>query len=169
MGCNERHWQSWAAMAALLAVLAHLNSAGTSATAYGAETAGRFPHGVDLSSYISPDVGLCLEVRELEAHAGRFLESELYRRWKAFPPFAALLAQQHPQWSAIAGEVERRTGATAGQIYSGLLGRQVLFAVWPPAERRSPKGDALLLIEAADRDLLAESLRRLVEARRAAG
>ncbi|HEX7447877.1 MAG TPA: hypothetical protein VF306_10050 [Pirellulales bacterium] len=140
----------------------------TSVTTSAAETPQPAAANVELSRFVSRDVGLCLEVRDLEAHASRFIESELFRRFQAFPPFAALLAQQRPQWSAIASEVERRTGATAGRLYAGLLGRQVLFAVWPPGEGRSPKGDALLLIEAADRELLDQSLRRLVEARRAA-
>ncbi len=152
----------------LLVVLAHLGLAMASAAGSAAEVQQRSAPGIELSRYVSPDVGLCLELRQLETHASRFLESELFRRLQAFPPFATMLAQQRPNWLAIAGEVERRTGATAGQLYSGLLGRQVLFAVWPPAEGRSPKGDALLLIEAADSALLDQSLQRLVEARRAA-
>ncbi|HEX5444413.1 MAG TPA: hypothetical protein VFW87_11310 [Pirellulales bacterium] len=152
----------------LLVVLAHLGLAVASAAGSAAEVQQRSAPGIELSRYVSPDVGLCLELRQLETHARRFLESELFRRLQTFPPFAAMLAQQRPNWLAIAGEVERRTGATAGQLYSGLLGRQVLFAVWPPAEGRSPKGDALLLIEAADPELLGQSLHRLVEARRAA-
>ncbi|HJT36436.1 MAG TPA: hypothetical protein VJ783_30720 [Pirellulales bacterium] len=143
--------------------------AGVSTTGLAVETAQPAAPSVELSRYVSPDVGLCLEFRQLETHTRRFVEGELYRRLQNFPPFAAILEQQRPHWAAIAGEVERRTGATVEQLYTGLLGRQVLFAVWPPAEGRSPKGDALLLIEAADRDLLNESLRRLVEARRSAG
>ena len=152
-----------------LTALVYVLLAVISTTGRAAETAHPTAPSVELSRYVSPDVGLCLEFRQLETHTRRFVEGELYRRLQNFPPFATILEQQRPHWSAIAGEVERRTGATVEQLYTGLLGRQVLFAVWPPGEGRSPKGDALLLIEAADRDLLNESLRRLVEARRAAG
>lgn len=122
----------------------------------------------DFSSWIASDVGLCLEVRDLAEHVRQFKSGPLARRLKEFPPIADALKQYRPWLAVVAAEVERRSGAKVGDIFSKLLGRHVLFAVWPPAGGVD-KGAALLLIDAEDPEMLSRSLVRLVAARRQAG
>lgn len=122
----------------------------------------------DLASWVSGDVGLCLQLRDLAGHARRFTAGPLARRLKAFPPVADALKQYRPWLAVVAAEVERRSGAKVDEIFSKLLGRHVLFAVWPPTGG-ADKGAALLLVDAEDSELLSGSLERLVAARRQAG
>lgn len=122
----------------------------------------------ELASWVPGDVGLCLQFRDLASHARRFTAGPLARRLREFPPVADALKQYRPWLTIVAAEVERRSGAKVDDIFSMLLGRHVLFAVWPPAGG-ADKGAALLLIDAEDSELLARSLERLVAARRQAG
>lgn len=122
----------------------------------------------DFASWISTDVGLCLEFRGLANHVRQFTAGPLARRLQEFPPIADALKQYRPWLAVVSAEVERRSGAKVDEIFSKLLGRHVLFAVWPPTGDED-KGAALLLIEADDRELLAQTLDRLVAARRQAG
>jgi hypothetical protein len=122
-----------------------------------------------LTAWIGADVGFCLEIEGLPQKWGDFCEGPLGKRLLGFPWVAAWREQQQAQLAAIRGEIERRTGVAAKELRTRLLGGQVVFAVWPPGQPAVDKPSALLLAEAADRDLLHRTLERLVAARKQAG
>jgi hypothetical protein len=125
------------------------------------------PADEELSAWVSADTGLCLEIRNLADHARRFAAGPFARRFSEFPPIADALQQYRPWLATVAGEVERRSGAKIDEIFTELLGRHVLFAVWPP-RGDADQGAALVLVEATDTGLLERSLERLVAARKQA-
>ena len=124
---------------------------------------------VRLAEWLDDDVGLCLEVDNLGDEWERFRESRLYEGLVAFPPIAEWFSQHRQGLSFLAGEVERRTGVTPRDVATKLLGRQALFAIWPPENPLTDKPTALLLAQSTDGDLMRRSLERLIVARRQAG
>jgi hypothetical protein len=122
-----------------------------------------------LAEWVDDDVGLCLEVDELGNEWTRFRESRLYQGLAGFPPVAGWFSQHRQELSLLSGEIERRTGVAARDVATKLLGRQALFAIWPPVNPATDKPAVLLLAESTDGELLRGALERLVEARRQAG
>jgi hypothetical protein len=122
-----------------------------------------------LADWLDAEVGLCLQFDNLADQWTKFAAGSLHARVRRFPPLAHWIDQQRPKLAAVSRELQRRTGATAKELGAGLLGRQVLVAVWPPADPVADKPAALLLMESADRQLLKRSLDKLVAARRQAG
>lgn len=122
-----------------------------------------------LSAWLAADVGLCLELDNVAERWTAFAEGPLHDRIRRFPPVVEWLSRHRPELAALSDEIERRTGATAREVGLKLLGRQVLFAIWPPANPVIDKPTALLLAESADEDLLRRVLDRFVAARRQAG
>ena len=124
------------------------------------------PH---LATWLDADVGLCLQINNLTDQGSRFIESPLHERMVRFPPIAVWLAQHRQNLAALRDEIERRTGLTCRDVATKLLGRQILFAIWPPFDPAVDKPAALLLVESADEELMRRSLETLVAARRQAG
>lgn len=122
-----------------------------------------------LSDWVGDDLGLCLELNDLPRHWASFAEGPLAKRLWAFPPLAAWREQNREVLSAVRGEIERRTGVPPKVLLRQLLGRVVLFAIWPPADLPAGKPNVLLLAEAVDRDLIERTLKTLVSARKKAG
>ena len=123
----------------------------------------------NLASWLNADVGLCLEVDQLADECRRFGESSLYDRLKHFPPVAQAWQKHKTGLAALAGEIQRRTGATPLEIGRRLLGRKVLFAIWPPANPATDRPEALVLIDAPDEQFMRRTLEKLVAARKQAG
>ncbi|HWB10479.1 MAG TPA: hypothetical protein VG826_14720 [Pirellulales bacterium] len=124
---------------------------------------------VRFAEWLDADVGLCLEVENLGEEWARFSESRFYQGVVEFPPAAEWLSQHRQGLSLLAGEIERRTGVTPRELATKLLGRQLLFAIWPPSNPQTDKPRALLLAESTDGQLMRRLLERLVAARRLAG
>lgn len=122
-----------------------------------------------LSGWVGDDLGLCLELNDVTRHWASFSDGPLAKRLWAFPPLAAWREGNRGTLSAVRGEIERRTGVPPKLLFSQLLGREVLFAIWPPADLPTGKPSALLLAEAVDRDLMRRTLKTLVSARKKAG
>jgi hypothetical protein len=122
-----------------------------------------------LAEWLDEDVGLCLEVDNLGGEWERFRESRVYEGIMALPPITEWHSQHGAGLSLLAGEIERRAGVTARDVATKLLGRHVLFAIWPPANPLTDKPSALLLAESTDGQLMRRSLERLIAARRQAG
>ena len=159
-----RHGLVWAIAASLLFAAAETN-------ALIAAAADSVPPANEhrLPAWIGNDVGLCLEFDNLAQQSSDFYEGPLAKRLRDFPPIAVSREQYRPQLAVIRGEIERRTGATARDLVTCLLSREVLFAIWPPVDPVADKPSALVLAEAADADLMRLTLDKLVTARRQAG
>lgn len=123
----------------------------------------------NLANWINSDVGLCLEIDQIADECRRFGESALYDRLKRFRPLAQAWQRHKPGLVALAGEVQRRTGATPLEIGRRLLGRKVLFAIWPPLNPATDKPEALVLIDAPDEQFMRRTLEKLVAARKQGG
>lgn len=122
-----------------------------------------------LAALVPGDVGLSIEIHEPATHVRRFLQGGFRQRLADFPPFKKWIAESGPQWSKISGEFQRRLGITAEELLSDLLGREVLFAVWPPSAPGGSDGPALLLFRTSDERLLSTVLERLVAVLRETG
>jgi hypothetical protein len=124
---------------------------------------------VRLTEWLDDDVGLCLEIDNLGKEWEQFCKGRLCQGLAEFPPAADWLSRHRPGLLLLAAEIERRTGVTPRELATKLLGRQLLFAIWPPANPLTDKPSALLLAESTDGQLMRRSLERLVAARRLAG
>lgn len=122
-----------------------------------------------LADWVSGDLGLCLEISDLPRHWASFSSGPLAERLWAFPPVADWRARNPGLLSAVRGEIARRTGVAPSVLLNQLLGREVLFAIWPPSGPTSGQPNVLLLAEALDGDLMRQTLRTLVSARKEAG
>jgi hypothetical protein len=127
------------------------------------------PSEVRLATWVGDDVGLCLQFDHLADQWSVFAESRLHEGIVRFPPVASALAQHRQQLSLLSAEIERRTGLKLRDIGKKVLGRQALFAIWPPANPLTDKPIALLLAESTDGELMRGSLEKLVAVRREEG
>lgn len=126
------------------------------------------PH-ARLVTWLDDDVGLCLELDQLAEQWGKFSESRLHAGIVRFPPIADWLSEHRPELTFLKQEIERRSGISARDVGTKLLGRQVVFAIWPPSDPLTDKPTALLLAESTDGKLMRQSLDKLIAARREAG
>lgn len=122
-----------------------------------------------LSAWIDGKVGVCLEFDHLPQHWATFSAGALGTRLLQFPPLAGWRQKNREWFATLRGEFERRTGAGPQKVFTGLLGRRVLFAVWPPVDPTVDKPSALLLAETVDRELMRRTLQSFVAARKKAG
>lgn len=120
------------------------------------------------SAWVPADVGLCLEIRDLARHARRFCEGELYRRLQHYPPLEKWIAEHGPELAKLSGQLRQRLGVSPEEVWTQLLGRQVLVGVWPP-EPGAADGPVLLLVDSADTELLDRLLDRLLALQHEAG
>ncbi len=134
----------------------------------GEELAARPDAASSLAALTPADVGLCLETDRLGEHAATFVSGPLFQRLTSFPPLAKWVGQNGPQIHQFRSEFQRRFGLPPAKVWSGVFGGRTLFAVWPPAEEGT-KGAALLLLEAPSRDVLDQTLERVVQLQREAG
>ncbi|HQU42320.1 MAG: hypothetical protein B7Z73_00295 [Planctomycetia bacterium 21-64-5] len=122
-----------------------------------------------LANWVPADVGLCLEIDNLAEHWKQFLDSPMHQRLRRFPPLADALERHREDLARLGAEIRRRTGAGPREIGQKLLGKKVLFAIWPPQNPAIQKPSALLLIDSADEQFMRRTLDNLVAARRQAG
>ena len=164
MSCSQARKRGNAVAASCLLVLV----VSAAPDVAGEELAAR-PGGASSLAALTPaDVGLCLETDRLGEHAAAFVSGPLFQRLTNFPPLAKWVGQNGPQIHQFRSEFQRRFGLPPAKVWSGVFGGRTLFAVWPPAEG-GIKGAALLLVEAPSRDVLNQTLERVVELQREAG
>lgn len=149
-----------------LVIFVALAAAAATQTAESAETGQEQRR---LSQWVGGDPGLCLEIEDLPRHWADFAAGPLAKRLAAFAPLAAWRDQNRGMLAAVRGEIERRTGVSPKLLLTQLLGGQVLFAIWPPADLPGGQPNVLLLAEAVDQNLMRSTLKTLVSARKKAG
>ncbi len=108
-----------------------------------------------LTRLVPADAGVCLTAESLAAHVDQFQTAPLYARWEKFPPLAKWTRENKPALARIAGDVGQQLGVDVHDVWRRVFGQQTVLAIWPPQDADEKQGPGLLLVEAADADLLA--------------
>lgn len=122
-----------------------------------------------LARLVPADAGLCLEASDLAQHVPRMTGGVMSDRLRQWPPTARWLADHGSDATQYGRETASLLGLTVDELWSRLLARQLLLAVWPAESKALHHGEGLLLIEADDEQVLEQALQRLADAHRAQG
>ncbi len=107
-----------------------------------------------LASLVPGDAGLCVELHDLTGRSSWFGRSELYRRLQTMAPFGQWQADLIPRIAQISRSWSQELDMEPSNVWSNIFGHEMLFAVWPKDSDGPGPGDGLLLLNAADGDLL---------------
>lgn len=117
-----------------------------------------FAHGLaaaDLLKLTPDDVGLCVQVTNLDRHVDSILASPLLNHFEQLVFFRDLeVSANLRKLLLIADGLSAQVGAKPEEIRRQLFGGELLLAVWPSAPTGDVLGRGLLMFEASDASLL---------------
>ena len=107
-----------------------------------------------LVSLVPSDAGLLVELQDLTGRSSWFGQSDLYRRLQQMAPFGQWQADLIPRVEQMSSSWSRELDMDANRVWTNIFGHEMVFAVWPKDAKEPGPGHGLLLLRAADRDLL---------------
>ncbi|MBX7166723.1 MAG: DUF3352 domain-containing protein [Pirellulales bacterium] len=129
------------------------------------------PAGKSLVELVPDDVGVCIELRNMQEHGTRIFSNPLFDRLTKFPPLAEWVEDNGLQLTEIADRMAAALGVPTDEFSSKLFGQHVVMAAWPAdapglqatdeQEQQWGDGVGLVLLEASDRALLERFLNAL--------
>jgi len=129
---------------------------------FGALTASSGECGEDLRELVGADVGLCIELNQLENQAAALQDGLLVKRFRAWPVYRKwLVSEDYKRFSRGLQLVRSLAGKSAWQVAKELFGRQAILAVYR-TDRDQPSGVLLTTLPSGEElDALLDVISRM--------
>lgn len=113
---------------------------------------------VALRTLVPEGAGLVVEADRLAEQAEAFSESDLFQRWKAYPPIAKWREENLPALNFLGRQVASRLGLEFEELRDQVLGGSAILAIYPRVSDGQWSGSGLVIIESRDAELLAKAV-----------